>query len=105
MACKFAYTTSFLSFLAYDIISELVFGRKFGFMESRTDVNGLIAEKRPGMLMFGVMSRVPLISKIIRSKLIAPFILPKPTDKSGMGAAMGVCILQNPHLLDVGANT
>ena len=44
--------------MAYDIISEIGFGAPFGFVESGSDVGGLIQGFHDGLLPFGLMARL-----------------------------------------------
>lgn len=78
-----------IEFAAYDIISAVAFGAPFGFLEKGIDLHGLARAKEIGLPLFGIASKIPLVRKLLCSPLLGG-LLPKPGDKKGIGAAMGV---------------
>lgn len=70
-------------YMAYDIISEVGFGAPFGFVESESDVGGLIQGFRDGLLLFGLTAKLWPFTSFIKKSWIA-----KPEDNSGIGMLM-----------------
>ncbi|KAK3709860.1 hypothetical protein LTR37_010690 [Vermiconidia calcicola] len=76
-------------FMAYDIISEIGFGAPIGFVESGTDVDGLIQGFHDGLPAFGLLGRLwPLTYKLKNTWFGEKFLVAKPEDKSGIGMLM-----------------
>lgn len=70
------------------MISQLTFGDAFGFLEANTDLFGYIANLRnvlPAILVFGAYTE---LTKILRLPFMQA-VMPKSTDKRGMGKVMG----------------
>ncbi|KAF2727605.1 cytochrome P450 [Polyplosphaeria fusca] len=76
-------------FMAYDIISEIGFGAPFGFVESESDVGGLIQGFHDGLLPFGLMARLWPFTDWIKSTWVGEkYLVAKPEDNSGIGMLM-----------------
>ncbi|KAI9757651.1 MAG: hypothetical protein M4579_003376 [Chaenotheca gracillima] len=76
-------------FMAYDIISEVGFGAPFGFVETGTDVSGLIQGFHDGLPAFGLMARLHPFTTWIKSTWVGPkYLVAKPEDDSGIGTLM-----------------
>jgi cytochrome P450 len=75
-------------FMAYDIISEIGFGAPFGFVESESDVGGLIKGFHDGLLPFGLMARLWPFTDWIKSTWMGDYLVAKPEDDSGIGMLM-----------------
>ncbi|KAI9706480.1 MAG: hypothetical protein M1836_003486 [Candelina mexicana] len=76
-------------YMAYDIISEVGFGAPLGFVESGTDVGGLIQGFHDGLPAFGVMSRLwPFVTWIKETWVGEKYLVAKPEDDSGIGVLM-----------------
>ena len=76
-------------FMAYDIISEVGFGAPFGFVESATDVGGLIRGFHDGLPAFGFLSRMhPFTSWVKGTWVGEKYLVAKPEDQSGIGMLM-----------------
>ena len=67
-------------------------------MEREEDFHNLVQGLAVGLPLSGLLSRIPRINKMLMSPFIADKIMPRPTDKDGIGAVMGVCC-QLPLLL------
>lgn len=75
--------------MAYDIISEIGFGAPFGFVDSGTDVGGLIQGFHDGLLPFGLMARLWPFTDWIKSTWVGEkYLVAKPEDNSGIGMLM-----------------
>jgi len=73
--------------MAYDVISEIAFGAPFGFVETGTDVGGLIQGFHDGLPFFAIMGRLhPFTSWIKETWVGENFFMPKPEHQSGIGA-------------------
>lgn len=75
-------------YMAYDIISEIGFGAPFGFVESGTDVAGLIQGFHDGLLPFGLMARLWPFTNFIKKTALGKYLVAKPEDNSGIGMLM-----------------
>ena len=72
------------------MISELTFGRKFGFMEKEEDFHNLVSGLLVGLPLVGLTQRIKFLNSILTSNWVADKVMPRPTDKDGIGAVMGV---------------
>ncbi|KAF2720369.1 cytochrome P450 [Polychaeton citri CBS 116435] len=76
------------TFFTLDVISQVAFGHAFGFLEKDEDPFGYIENLEqflPALILFGNFTELTNIMKI---PLIKP-LLPKSTDKRGLGRVMG----------------
>ena len=90
--------------LAYDVISELVFGEPIGFAEKGEDKYGLLAQVQKTLHIVGPLSRMPwLIEGIAKTPLLRDWFLPTPWDKGGIGKLMGVRNELLQQRIDVGS--
>jgi cytochrome P450 len=74
--------------MAYDIISEIGFGAPFGFIDSGSDVGGLIQGFHDGLLPFGLMARLWPFTNFIKKTPLGKYLVAKPEDNSGIGMLM-----------------
>ena len=76
-------------FMAFDVISEIGFGAPFGFVETSSDIGGLIQGLRNGLPIFGLLARMyPLTYWIKKTWMGDKYLVSKPNDKSGFGVMM-----------------
>ncbi|KAF2683162.1 cytochrome P450 [Lentithecium fluviatile CBS 122367] len=75
-------------YMAYDIISEVGFGAAFGFVESESDVGGLIQGFHDGLIPFGLMARLWPFTNFIKKTPLGKALIAKPEDNSGIGMLM-----------------
>ena len=76
-------------YMAYDVISEIGFGAPFGFVDSGSDVGGLIQAFHDGLPMFGVVSRLwPFTEWIKKTWFGEKYFVITPEHKSGFGTMM-----------------
>ena len=76
------------SFFTLDVISHLAFGQTFGFLERDEDPFGYLANLAqflPAIIVFGVYTELTSLLKMPLLKAV----LPKTTDKRGLGRVMG----------------
>lgn len=75
--------------MAYDIISEVGFGAPFGFVESGSDVGGLIQGFHDGLVPFGLMARLyPFTNWVKSTSWGAKNLVAHPGQDSGIGTLM-----------------
>ena len=75
--------------MAYDVISEIAFGKPFGFVETSSDVGGLVQGFHDGLPMFGLLARLyPFTNWIKKTWIGERFFVAKPEDNSGIGMLM-----------------
>ncbi|KAF2024159.1 cytochrome P450 [Setomelanomma holmii] len=94
LALRFADTGKDFNFapwavyMAYDIISEVGFGAPFGFVETESDVGGLIQGFHDGLRAFGLMARLWPFTNFIKKTPLGKYLIAKPEDDSGIGMLM-----------------
>ncbi|KAF2396049.1 flavonoid 3',5'-hydroxylase [Trichodelitschia bisporula] len=77
------------TFFAYDVISDIGFGAPFGFVESESDVGGLIQGIHDGMPVFGLLARLYPFTNALKNTWIGErFLVAKSSDNSGIGVLM-----------------
>jgi len=91
------FCTNTLRFFTYDVISELTFGCKFGFMEKEEDFHNLVSGLLVGLPLVGLTQRIKFLNSLLTSNWVAGKVMPRPTDKDGIGAVMGVRLV--PYLI------
>jgi cytochrome P450 len=75
-------------FMAYDIVSEIGFGKPFGFVPAGTDIDGLIQGFHDGMTSFGLLARFHPFTTWIKTTPLGRFFIATPEDDSGIGVLM-----------------
>jgi hypothetical protein len=71
------------------VVSELGFGAPFGFVESGSDVGGLIKGIRDGMPLFGLLGRLYTVTALLKKTWIGKkYLVVKPEDQNGVGVLM-----------------
>lgn len=74
-----------IQYFTLDVISALAFGHPFGFMEQDADVFDFIKITRAFFPMALLLTNLPALVTILHSRLFRG-ILPKDTDRIGLGA-------------------
>ena len=59
-------------------------------MENEVDLYNLVSGLMVGLPLVGLTNRIPFLNKLLMSRFIADKVMPRPTDKDGIGAIMGV---------------
>jgi hypothetical protein len=75
-------------FLTLDIISEIAFGKAFGFVENDEDMFSYIATTESTIPLMILVGTFPWLARIVQSPLMKTF-MPKDTDAYGLGRIMG----------------
>ncbi|KAK0649881.1 cytochrome P450 [Cercophora newfieldiana] len=76
-------------FFTLDVISDLAFGKPFGYIDQDSDVFDYIKITSSLIPALTVLSNIPSLAKVLHSRLFRSS-LPKATDKLGFGALIGV---------------
>ncbi|KAM7219733.1 cytochrome P450 family protein [Rhypophila decipiens] len=76
-------------YFSQDVNSAIEFGEPFGYMQMNSDFNGIIEAFEMMMGATNVMALFPPLLWLIKSPLVKP-LLPKPTDKTGVGRLLGI---------------
>lgn len=75
--------------MAYDIVSEIGFGKEFGFVDAAADVGGLIQGFHDGMTAFGLLARFhPFTTWVKTTGVGKRALVAKPEDNTGIGVLM-----------------
>ncbi|MCJ1381646.1 hypothetical protein MMC17_004757 [Xylographa soralifera] len=75
--------------MAYDVVSDVAFGAPFGFVESATDVGGLIQGFHDYLPAFGFLGRMYPFTRFVKSTWLGKrYLVAKPEDNSGIGVLM-----------------
>ncbi|RDW73285.1 hypothetical protein BP6252_07192 [Coleophoma cylindrospora] len=79
---------SWAIYVAYDIISEVGFGKALGFIEKGEDVGGLIAAFHAGMPIAGLMARLYPLTEWVKSTWVGKYLVASPEQDFGIGILM-----------------
>ena len=75
--------------MACDIISEIAFGKPFGFVETNSDVGGLVKSFHDGIPLFNFLARIYPFTRWIKETWIGEkYLVAKPEDNYGIGILM-----------------
>ena len=77
------------SFFTLDVIFTVTFGESMGFLASDQDVHGYLANQKAMLPVFEWLSTLPSLERFVRWKWISRAVMPRPTDKTGVGLLMG----------------
>jgi len=73
------------SYFTIEVICTLAFGKPMGFLEQDADVYGYLANQKAMLPIFEWLSTLPALEKFLRTPWISKRIMPKKTDKTGIG--------------------
>ncbi|KAI0407181.1 cytochrome P450 [Xylaria palmicola] len=76
-------------FLTLDVITQVAFGKAFGFLERDDDINGYCRVAEEALPVFEWLGVFGTLNKMIRLPGIRNLVMPRPTDKTGVGMMMG----------------
>lgn len=76
-------------YFTLDVLTRIAFGAPFDYLVRNEDVYHYIKETTSFLSILELASNFTFINNILSSRLMRPFA-PKTTDKSGMGAMLGV---------------
>ncbi|RYO86091.1 hypothetical protein DL762_004886 [Monosporascus cannonballus] len=84
--CDLART---MQYLTQDTITAGGFGQALGYLDADSDIYGVIEASEAPLLPVHILPFVPVLQMVVSSFLFRP-LLPKPTDKHGVGRFLGV---------------
>lgn len=76
------------SFFTLDVISDLAFGKAFGYLEKDEDVYDYLKITKSFIPIMMLISNVPSLADMLHSKFLRG-LLPSESDKLGFGAFIG----------------
>lgn len=76
-------------FLTQDITSAVEFGESFGYLEANRDRDGVIAALEGMQVPCAMFALLPELLWVVTSRWAKP-LMPKPTDKTGIGRLVGM---------------
>ncbi len=83
--------THFFRWYLYDTMTHVMFQRRLGFLDKGRDVRGLLAAFRHTTFVIGLMALFPyLLGPLVKLPVIKNLVLPRSSDKQGVGKAMKV---------------
>ncbi|GKZ18421.1 hypothetical protein AbraCBS73388_000991 [Aspergillus brasiliensis] len=62
--------SNWLQWYAFDVISAITFQRRFGFMEQRRDVDGMIGKIDTGLQYVKILGQLPFLIPLLRAALL-----------------------------------
>lgn len=77
-------------YFALDVISDIAFGQPFGILETDSDVHDYIKTQEGLLPVFEWFSTFPSLERLTRIGWVSRLVMPKTTDKKGVGRLMGV---------------
>ena len=77
------------SYFTLEVIYTLAFGNTMGFLEKDEDVYGYLSNQKQMLPIFEWLSTLPSLEKFLRTPWISRNIMPKKTDKTGIGLLFG----------------
>ncbi|KAF7557325.1 hypothetical protein G7Z17_g855 [Cylindrodendrum hubeiense] len=89
-AQKFVDLGLVTGFFTMDAITRLAFGQEFGYLKEDKDCHNFLSGLKELWPQMSTSADVPWIRRFLFSKPVLKFFGPKPTDKKGFGALMGV---------------
>lgn len=66
---------TWVQWYAFDVIGAITFGSRFGFMETRKDVQGVINGIEVGLTYCGVIGQIPVLHKFLLGNMIVRKVL------------------------------
>jgi cytochrome P450 len=73
------------SYFTLEVIYTLAFGSTMGFLANDADVHGYLSNQKAMLPVFEWLSTLPALEKLLRISWISERIMPKKTDKTGVG--------------------
>ena len=76
------------AYLVFDVISEVAFGKPFGFVSQGADVSNLISSWHTGLWGYGITSRLWPTTTWLKKTPLKKFLVATPEQNFGMGILM-----------------
>lgn len=77
-----------MQFLTHDMMSTIEFSAPFGYLDADADPHNIISTLEKTIVPCSLMALLPPLLSLVSSPLLKP-LLPKPTDRSGLGYLLG----------------
>lgn len=77
-----------VNYFTLDVITRVAFGQEMGFLQSDSDVHGMIAAMRVALRTSSIVIHVPWLRDITTTAWFNKLFGPKPTDKKGLGVVL-----------------
>ena len=91
LSCLKQFFNCFRRWCLYDTITDLLFGKRLGFVRQGADVDGLLATFRNTGWVIGLMALFPyIVNPLFRLPMIGKYFLPRSDDNIGIGKVMKV---------------
>ena len=81
--------TNLAQYFTLDVLTHIAFSRPVGYLTQNRDVFNYIGSAINFLLVFELGTNNSTIQSVLHSRIMRPF-QPRPTDKAGMGAMMGM---------------
>ncbi|RPA86872.1 cytochrome P450 [Ascobolus immersus RN42] len=75
-------------YFAYDVVSDVAFGKPLGFVETNSDVFGLLKMFQQGIPITAVFTKLPTLAWFFRVTGLKGLLKPKPNQNFGIGGLM-----------------
>jgi hypothetical protein len=72
-----------------DVISNLAFGREFGFLANDEDMHEYCATVRSMLPAMNIVSALPKTIRLMRTSFVKRYILTSENDPTGFGRVIG----------------
>ncbi|KAF2400646.1 cytochrome P450 [Trichodelitschia bisporula] len=79
-----------LHYFVIDVITDIAFRSPFAFLQHDRDVHHYIGAQESLLPIFEWLAALPTLGWLAHRPWLAKWILPQPTDKTGMGYLMGI---------------
>ena len=76
------------SFFTLDAISDLAFGKAFGYLDKDEDVYDFLSITKASIPFLMLIANMPILADILQSKFLRT-LMPSEADKVGFGAFIG----------------
>jgi cytochrome P450 len=80
----------FAQYFTLDVLTHIAFGSPFGYLTQNKDIYEYIKTTTNFLQILELGTNFPLIHRILSSRPMQALFAPKPTDRIGMGAMLGV---------------
>ena len=86
-------------FFTMDVITDLAFGREFGFLVNDEDVHEYCATVGSMLPAMNAVSVFPRLIRLLRTSVVKKYVLPSENDPTGLGKVIGFVIQSTQFLL------
>ncbi|KAH9204888.1 cytochrome P450 oxidoreductase [Leptodontidium sp. 2 PMI_412] len=65
-----------LQYYAFDVIGEITFSKRFGFLETGSDIEGIIADLEWRLVYFATCGQIPILDRLLLKSPLAMRVIP-----------------------------